>query len=840
MKNLKFRIVLYIAVFIVAAVLTYIFKIDKPEQIKDQSAMSSAGLPVVHMTTESGLAYNYLHGYTSDVDITMIRDAITPVTSDRELRIFIKKFGCSVSGISYEIRSLDGQNLIERNNVSDYSGNNGVITADMKFRNLLDANEEYMLKIIVSTEEYDEASYYTRIVVMENPNTDRKLQYVNNFSSYTLDDEEINNITAKLEPNSTGDNTNLGRVNIHSKQSQVGFGALKPYLKTGRNITLNEISANTASVTVTYTAYTDDETGSFEYQVKEFYRINQPDEKVTYVYSFDRFMDQKFDAGSAISSNGDVYLGICSDTDIEMKSGASGKVVCFVRNNELWRYNISKNELTEIFSFDEEGADGIREKYDEHAIKILDVDSEGNVKFLVYGYMNRGIHEGQMGISLFSYDASHYTTSEIIFIPRTDNCTSIAKDIDTLAYINSNNILYLYSNRSIYYLDCTTKEYMVIANHVLPSACMTSEESSVLMYQCGDDVTESRVLNLLHLDTGEVYEVYAAENERIKALGFIDGNIVYGKALSKMISVNEDGNVNYPMYTLVLMDKEHNVVKEYGTKGIYVTDVVFYPSKLEIYRAVRDAQGNLTAASTDSLLSNKEEDSKDIKLSERVTDHRQKEQYISLTAGTGKRAGEKNIKYTFESDSVVHISNMEGGKETLYYVYGYGCLYDITSSLAKAVESASNTGGVVVKDCMVIWSRYKDKEYTMDIAPELVKTSPNSGIAAVNLVLALAGSNEDCTKYFEQNLNMTECFEKLGYDVYNLTGAGIELAEYFINNKHPVIAKTGPETYEVVYGYSASNVSSVDFITGTVKSYTIKDFDGIISQYGSVLITVGE
>lgn len=71
----------------------------------------------------------------------------------------------------------------------------------------------------------------------------------------------------------------------------------------------------------------------------------------------------------------------------------------------------------------------------------------------------------------------------------------------------------------------------------------------------------------------------------------------------------------------------------------------------------------------------------------------------------------------------------------------------------------------------------------------------------------------------------------------NLTGSSIDNALYFVDKGYPLIAKTGPGIYQLVYGYSASNVSAVDFTTGTTQSYTKAEFDNMIGLYGSVLIT---
>ena len=55
--------------------------------------------------------------------------------------------------------------------------------------------------------------------------------------------------------------------------------------------------------------------------------------------------------------------------------------------------------------------------YRQYGIRILNVDEGGNVQFMVYGYMNRGKHEGQVGIVVYGYNASLNTVEEMLYIP---------------------------------------------------------------------------------------------------------------------------------------------------------------------------------------------------------------------------------------------------------------------------------------------------------------------------------------------------------------------------------------------------------------------------------------
>lgn len=292
LKNFKYKVLISILVFVAVAVITIVLTRATDEVRSSKENMSAATLPVVYMISEGGQEFNLLHGYVSNIDESMLHECITPLPEGRKLRIGIGTYGQKITGISYEIRSLDGSEYIENTTVTDYqtvgyaddengkgsyetndvntTGNMGErIEAVLNIKNLLEDNTEYMMKITVSTEKKT-AAYYTRIVLGDGLNLDDKLSYVIHFSNVTYDEEAINEIIPKLEPNSSGDNTNLGHVNIHSKLSQVGWGALQPQYYGRIWPMVVEIQGNTADIRLDYRVSTPAARGLDIYDVKEF------------------------------------------------------------------------------------------------------------------------------------------------------------------------------------------------------------------------------------------------------------------------------------------------------------------------------------------------------------------------------------------------------------------------------------------------------------------------------------------------------------------------------------------------------------------------------------------
>lgn len=758
LKNFKYKVLISILVFVAVAVITIVLTRATDEVRQSKENMSAATLPVVYMISEGGQEFNLLHGYVSNIDESMLHECITPLPEGRKLRIGIGTYGQKITGISYEIRSLDGSEYIENTTVTDYqtvsyandeNGNGSYETNDvnatgnmgerveavLNIKNLLEDNTEYMMKINVSTEKKT-ASYYTRIVLGDGLNLDDKLSYVIHFSNVTYDEEAINEIIPKLEPNSSGDNTNLGHVNIHSKLSQVGWGALQPQYYGKIWPMVVEIQGNTADIRLDYRVSTPAARGLDIYDVKEFFRIRRADADTTYVLGYDRYVDQIFDGLEDLNDSGRIYLGITSGLEeLQMMSDSSGKVTCFVRGGELWSYNSKTNQFVQLFTFadDDSAYDSVREAYQEHGIKILSVDSDGNVSYVVYGYMNRGSHEGEMGVSVCSYNAEKNIVEEILYIPRNEIYDVIKKDVEVLTYLNDEGRFFMYQGGSIYSVHYDTKEYMVVSSQVVEDSCLFSEKYSIFAYQEGEDENHGEAVKIIYLDTGETSEIAAADTEYIKTLGLIDGNIIYGRARKTEI------NAKYPMYRIEIVNGSLETIKDYEKSGVRVMDVTADGNKIIIKRAEINDDGSLTDMADDQLLSTTMTPDGILTARQVATDVRQKELYIILTVSVPSSDDTKVIypkSIIFNGEAQLYMSEVTR-KNDYYRVYSMGELSLLTDNPAQAIAQADEQAGVVVAPSgSIIWDRYKTNTAKISV-PDSYRLEQVMDITGVSLDEAL-------------------------------------------------------------------------------------------------------
>ena len=123
----------------------------------------------------------------------------------------------TVTGISYEVRSMDRERLVERTEVSDWRQTDDGILAVLPIQNLLTKEREYQLKIQLDTENFGPVYYYTRILWTDAADNARAMvDLAADFSMKTFDYEQARSLTTYLETSPSEDNSTFGHTSIHS------------------------------------------------------------------------------------------------------------------------------------------------------------------------------------------------------------------------------------------------------------------------------------------------------------------------------------------------------------------------------------------------------------------------------------------------------------------------------------------------------------------------------------------------------------------------------------------------------------------------------------------------
>jgi hypothetical protein len=290
-----------------------------------------------------------LHGYVSPMDVTAVRDTIIPIDDERILPMQVATYGKSIDGIRYEIRSMDGERLVAKNDVTDYETTGQEIDAQLAIQNILEKDDEYEL-ILTLTSDEQEIYYYARLMQTVDCYAKECMDFALEFHDYTFREDADQFIPTYMDA-ATGDTSTLHYVDLSCTLKQITWADLEPTQLGEAYASFKEINSSYNVITIQYVVTTQGSGGETEYyNVEEYYRLRMTTTRM-YVLNFERTLNQIFRGeNSFISDKNKIQLGI-RDEDIEYMASETGDVIAFVQEGELWCFDRINNKIVKVFSF---------------------------------------------------------------------------------------------------------------------------------------------------------------------------------------------------------------------------------------------------------------------------------------------------------------------------------------------------------------------------------------------------------------------------------------------------------------------------------------------------------
>lgn len=705
MKRTVLKFVLLSLIFI-GTIATY-FVITMDKEVEDDNIMRTATLPITYMQY-NGETVNTLHGYTVDMDAKYMRDSITPISEDKTVSIRVETYQNVIAGVSYELRSLDTTRLIEKKNVDEYEIIGTKIQATLNLSRIIEDNEEYLLLVKIVTEKHGEINYYTRVILQNYIDIAEHINFVTGFSESTLDKEDAKEYMPYLEPKASSDNTNLAKVDLYSSFNNVTWGSLEVTRVSAPIITIKELLNDVGCYELNYKVKAKNELGIYEYyNVSEYFRIRQGI-NVMYLYVYEREMNQIFDCNTRNVSGTRINMGLDSDLYVETNCSKTGSYVSFVKERNLWLMDMSKNQMVCIMSFESGSDSDIRDVFNENDIEIVSTDSSGNVLFMVYGYMNKGEHEGEVGTALYTYNREKNNVKELVFIS-TNRPFEIQKgQIGKFAYITKDNIIYLMVEDNIYTITMDSNEYVQLANHLQKGNFIINGDNNMVAWHENGSIYSADSIRVIDVAKEKDYKIKAEEGDYIKVIGFVGNDMVYGLCHQSDIYVDEYGDTVFPMYKIFIsIYGDEEKIEEYQKDNIYIKDVSIYENMLKLTRVSKDETGNFVNISDDQIVNKVEENNATITQSTIVTDLKLTELIVKF-AYTVTCEDELSVIKTNEVEfaNVNDIGRDDEYEDSSYYVYAQGHMILKTAKIKEAIETASAQYGVVVDSSgKYVWAR---------------------------------------------------------------------------------------------------------------------------------------
>lgn len=779
----------------------------------NKTDMETASSPSMAMMIED-TEVNRMYAYADDMDVRFVRDGLTPVGTDRSLKVSITPNGREIDSLVYEVCTSDGEQVIENNKIRSFTEEeDGRLTVEFTLSQPILMNQEYALTFTLSTEDGN-WNYYTRILQRAGLSTAQYVEFVNSFYTKTFAQDDTGDLTTYLEPDTSVVSNSFRSLDIHSDVDMITWGDLNPQISRPGIPTIEDISENSGSISLTYYISAENENGEVEkYQVDEFYRMSYNQTRV-YLLDFQRHVKQVLTTEQNLVSNGKINLGI-TDTDVQYMSDSTGTILAFVQQGDLWSYNIETNKMTRVFRFRDTGSNDERNDINRHDIKIVRVSENGDIDFILYGYMNRGQHEGQVGTSVYHYSAEQNAMEEEFFLRSLQSSEFLQKDVEKLSYVSEDGNLYLLLEGNLYRFQMEEKTYEVLQEQIEDDCFFVSENSRYAAWMDGMDPYNTTSITFIDFNTGEQKTIQADQGTRIRLFGFINNDLIYGVANESDIVTNASGGTDFAMTEVRIQNFDGELVKSYHQDGYYVLDVTIQENLLELSRATKVGD-SFAGTSGDQIMNN--------------VRSKQDEVFSVITSTTVRQGNVTSIQFAADSSGqpplVVDTKIIENPDRTLnmelssesedkYYVYGGGELSGIYDSASQAVAKAEEESGIVLNTAQqYIW--------------EAGNTGDRASISAQDLPEAVAQASLDAAA-------LNEALKGQG-KVIDMTGCTLEQILYEVSAQRPVIAKGENGQAVVIIGYDDYNTILYNPSTQETYYFGMQDSTDTFQANGNVFL----
>jgi len=799
--------------------------------------MQEATLPVVNVLY-GDREVNSMRGYVKRMDTGTMRDSISPIGEDRKLSFSVDTYDMGISKIRYEVRSLDGGRLIEETSVGNYEHRTGRILGDITLKDLIEQEKEYNLGFVLTLTDGREVYYYTRVICDDDLKTEDKLGFIYDFNSRTFSQAEVKDLSSYMEPNSEADNTSFANVNIHSNINQLGWGNMHPLIEGEINTTICDIEQSTAAVMLEYIVNVRNGDLINYYKVNEYYRIRQGSDRF-YLLSFDRQMADIFVAEKESLVNNKIVLGI-QDNNINIKESDDGNILVIENCGRLFSYDVSANKLATLYAYFVAGDTDLRNIYDKSKIKILSVEENGNVAFMVYGYMNRGVHEGQVGVLVNYYNSLLNTVEEQIFVEYNKSAEILMADIDKLSYLNNNKELYLLLDGNLIKADINNLSIETVADKIMERTLYVAQSGKAAVWQESDDVYTP--LRMIDMSDGFVSEIDRKENECLIPIGFMRDDLIYGICYREDIINNPLGDITMLMEKIIIRSEYGAVLKEYDFDDIYVSEGNIVDNQISLKRVKKQSDGTYIATYEDQITNNEDVNAGKNKIVYAVTDLYEKIAQIELKGNIDT----KTLKFltpkevVFEAGKNVAWEN--NSEETRYYLYDKGRITIAGDSPQYIIEPAYDIRGMVFDDKgNEVYKRgeYHARNQIMSIKEDSMDEDKNSMAVCLDVMLKQLGISRNTEVLLEQGNTPEDILEENlnGVHVLNLTGCAMDTAIYYLNMDIPVLAVAEDKRAVLLVGYNEQNMVWYDPVQKSIYKKGINDSRELFENCGNCFLT---
>lgn len=661
---------------------------EKNTETKKQTEASTDAVPEV-LAYYGNELIGRIEGYTMEMNMAHMRDVIIPINSARQVPLKIQTKKNKIQKISYEVYDLSKDNLVDSGDVTADLKNagKGVVSANYVASPIMEKGKEYSLKLIMDTDRHKQVYYYTRIMIMDKDDViDGQLKFVKKLSDDTFSEEKGLKLQAYLEPDSRYSNDDLGEVTIRNILKMLLWGSMNNVERVGNvETSIKDIHIKETGESVTYTLLyrvksKNAQKKEEQYNIAETITAWNYSGK-TYVLAYNREMNQIWEVNKNNIGNAFIDFGIQKQKEVNHVESDNGKNLAWDINGEVYSINTESKKVQTIFTKKIQNAD----KLYKTKARVMKVDDDGNVEYMIYGYSPSDKHIGENGISIMKYNLSKNESTEVVFIPTDEETQVLEQQMSKLCY-EGDKTVYIMLDNTIYFANMKTKEFGVLAGRFQDGACVVNDKGNMVAYNTDCTLNNSDSITIVNLTNGSKKEI-SGNGKKITVCGYTGENLVYGLADSSV-----DKYKRFPITELKIVDKDFKEVKQYSQNNVVLSNIEVTDSVISFKRWKKGK-----AIEDDQLLNNTEEKTVMANSSYYMDDIKMKELALSFVNNLASDTEFNFIKRgTVVFDKNAEISaDFNKSKGERYFVYGHGRLIGVYDDKNAAINVAKDNYGLI-------------------------------------------------------------------------------------------------------------------------------------------------
>ena len=456
--------------------------------------------------------------------------------------------------------------------------------------------------------------------------------------------------------------------------------------------------------------------------------------------------------------------------------------------------------------------------------------------------MNRGLHEGEVGIAVYHYDSLANTNEEMIFIPSDKSYEVMKSEMGQLMYVNEGGELYLMMDGTVYGIDLSTLEVRKLIEGLDSKVFAVSASNRFFAWT--QDGENSEIVHVMDFSDETTREVTEGSGKYVRPLGFMEEDFVYGVANAADVSTEAAGNTIVPMYQVKIADVTSDtieILKTYEKSGYYVSDVEIDDYTMYLNRI----QYNGTAyveADQDMIMNREGDGAASVEVRSSSSDIKQTQYQLSLA----NPVSEKEPRLLTPKETILteerNVALTQDGTGERYYVYVKGDVIFTTDDVTEAIGQANENMGVVIgADQKYVWKRSRNATQPAfsDIAVGEEDMDSGSIAKCINAMLEKEGINISVNALIAGGETPKTILGNTMRDaqILDLSGCNVEEVLYYVSCGSPVFAMTGSEEAVLLVGYDADNVIVYDSDSGTNQRLSLEEADEVFSGAGNVFLT---